>query len=517
MSNELEPVAPEPKRDRWGRYLVVPSAGGKAVPMTRATTISEILESRHAIELWKMRNVAVGLAGRPDLLAQVASTSPDDKSTLNSACQSALDAADADAAANMGTALHRIVERVNLDPSAPVPEMFSERVEAYLAALAEAGLTVCTDAVERIHVIEELGISGMADFHATWAGDGRRYVCDLKTGSGVAYGAGGYAVQLAIYSRATSLYRVEDDTHEPVPELAQDRGVIIHLPAKGGPAKVHWIDLAAGAEALPHAVFAHRWRSRKDLLSDLELPELVPSDEVVEAAFPGAVVDVPATEAMLELRREQIVAALPDDREHVMAVWRRELQGVRGPKAASEWTAEQMDAVERAFELGFTDPPVPVVVPERPEAPVVPLRRRPDLGGPVDAGSLQVLRERARRQSAGVKAWVRVWQDQAIEDESSWKMGRGKSVTLWAYEVSRAALYLARILERRAASAESVGLVPEVAQDEVRLMLSAHVGDLAMQESVTIGALLGSLSLEEATALADAACDEDARLIEAAS
>ena len=198
MSNELEPVAPKPKRDRWGRYLVVPSAGGKAVPMTRATTISEILESRHAIEQWKMRNVAWGLAGRADLIAQVASAGPDDKSTLNAACQSALDAADADAAANMGTALHRVVERVNLDPSAPVPEMFSERIEAYRAALADAGLTVCTDAVERIHVLEDLGISGMADFHATWSGDGRRYVCDLKTGSGVAYGAGGYAVQLAI-------------------------------------------------------------------------------------------------------------------------------------------------------------------------------------------------------------------------------------------------------------------------------------------------------------------------------
>ena len=517
MSNELEPVAPEPKRDRWGRYLVVPSTGGKAVPMTRATTISEILESRHAIELWKMRNVAVGLAGRPDLLAQVASTSPDDKSTLNAACQSALDAADADAAANMGTALHRIVERVNLDPSAPVPEMFSERIDAYRAALAEAGLTVCTDAVERIHVIEELGISGMADFHATWAGDGRRYVCDLKTGSGVSYGAGGYAVQLAIYSRATSLYRVEDDTHEPVPELAQDRGVIIHLPAKGGPAKVHWIDLAAGAEALPHAVFAHKWRSRKDLLSDLELPEVVPSDEVVEAAFPGAVVDVPATEAMLKLRREQIVAALPDDREHVMAVWRRELQGVRGPKAAADWTAEQMDAVERAFELGFTDPPAPVVVPERPEAPVVPIRPRPSSGGPVDAGALQMLRERARRQSAGVKAWVRVWQEEAIADESSWRMGRGKSVSLWAYEVSRAALYLARIVERGSGPAAAHPLLPEVMLDRVRQMLSAHVGDLALQESVTIGALLGSLSLDEATALADEACDEDARQVEAAS
>ena len=293
--------------------------------------------------------------------------------------------------------------------------------------------------------------------------------------------------------------------------------MIIHLPAKGGPAKVHWIDLAAGAEALPHAVFAHRWRSRKDLLSDLELPVEAPSAEVVEAAFPGAVVDEVATDELLDRRRAAIVEALPGDKDVLMAVWQRELAGVRGPKLASEWTADQMDAVERAFQLPFTDPTVPVVVPEAPEAPVVPLRRRPDLGGPVDAGSLQVLRERARRQSGGVKAWVKVWQDEAIEDESSWKMGRGKSVTVWAYEVSRAALYLARIVERRSAAAEEVGLVPELALDVVRQMISAHVGDLAMQESVTIGALLGSLSLDEATALADAACDEDARLIEAAS
>lgn len=502
MTDTMETVGEGPKRDRFGRYLIVPEGGGKAVAMTRATTISGLLDSRHAIEKWQQRHVAVGLASRPDLLAQVQSTTIEDKQTLNSVCQKALDASGADAAASMGTALHRVVEKVNLDPDAEVPEAFAERIAEYRRVMAAHGVTVCTDAVEQIHVLAELGIAGMADAHVMVGG--RRYVFDLKTGSSVDYGAGGYSVQLAIYANATSIYDPHAEAHRPMPDdLDRDRAIICHLPAKGGEATLKWLDISAGREALDHAVFAHRWRSRKDLLVPFDVPAVTneerPTAELVAEAFTGT---TDATDELLDRRRQRLLATLPFD---VKDKWQAQLPGVRGPKKADEWTAEQMDAIERVFELPFSDEPLPVVeAPEpAPVAPVVAIRQRPALGGPVDPGALQMLRERARRQSAGVKAWIKVWQAEAVEEGSTdFKMGRGGNVTLWAYEVSRAAMYLARLAHKAD--------TPEAGTEAVRRLIGKVVGDLAEQPGVTVGGLLGSLSLDEATAMADLACDTDA-------
>ena len=509
MTEQMETVGEGPKRDRWGRYLVVPEGGGKAVAMTRATTISGLLDSRHAIEKWQQRHVAVGLASRPDLLAQVQSTTIEDKQTLNSVCQKALDASGADAAATMGTALHRVVEKVNLDPAAEVPEAFAERIAEYRRVMDEHGVTVCLDAVEQIHILAELGIAGMADCHVMVGG--RRYIFDLKTGSSIDYGAGGYAVQLSTYAASETLYDPHTETHRPMPEVDQERAIICHLPAKGGPATLKWLDITAGREALDHAVFAHRWRNRKDLLTPFDVPAATnderPTAELIAEAFPGTTVLSEAEVADVhERRRQRLLATLPFD---VKDKWQAHLPGVRGPKAAETWTPEQMDDIERVFELPFTDEPLPVVeAPEpAPVAPVVELRPRPALGGPVDAGALQMLRDRARRQSNGVKAWIKVWQAEAIEEGSAdFKMGRGKHVTLWAFEVSRAAMYLARLAEK----AET----PEAGAETVRRLVGKVVGDLAEQPGVTLGGLLGSLSLDEATELADLACDSDANGID---
>lgn len=497
----LETVG-EPRRDQWGRYLIVPEGGGKAEAMTRATTVAGILDSRHSIELWQQRNVAWGLASRPDLLAQVQSTTLDDKRTLNSVCKDALAAAGSDAAAQMGTALHRVVETVNRDRHAVVPDAFAERIAAYLEVMDNYGVEVVADCVERIHVLSVMGIAGMADAHVVI--DGERYIFDLKTGSSVDYGAGSYAIQLAIYANATSLYDPLAERHDVMPEVNRERAVICHLPAKGGPATLKWVDIAAGAEALRHAHFGHKWRSRKDLMSAFAVPAVTtperPTAELIAEAFPGAVVDEGETVNLLERRRARILELLPPTSEAFVARWKQRLPGVRGPKANDTWTADDMDAIERVFELPFTDPPLPVAeVAEQPVAPVVELKPKVDLGGPVEAGALQMLKDRARRQNNGVKARVRIWQDEAIADGGmDFKMGRGGHVTVWAFEVSRAALYLARCVER--------------GDDEAlaRQIIAVVVGDLAHAEGVTIGGLLGSLSLDEATKVADLATTVDA-------
>jgi len=489
----------EPKRDGYGRYLIVPPDGGKARAMTRMTTVSGILDSRHAIEKWQQRHVAVGLASRPDLLAQVQSTTIEDKQTLNSVCQKALDASGADAAASMGTALHRVLERVNLEPSFVPPEPFAERVAEYQRAMTEAGLTVCTDAVERIHVLWP-HLCGMADLHAIWSGNGKRFIADYKTGSSVDFGAGGYSVQLAGYSRATSLYRPEDDTHEPMPDVDQDRAIIIHLPAKGGPCRIHWIDIASGAEALEHALFAHKWRSRKDLLTPFDVPE-VPNAEP------------PALEVVrdeLQPRRERLLAALRPlkdaDKDQFVTVWRRDLAAVPFPNKADEWDGAAMDAVERAFQLAWTDDVVPTVAPEstlpepRPETPAE------DHGGLVEPELLTEAREQIKHLPRGAKGWMMAWQDDAVANGLAWRMGRGPHVSVRSWWTTKAGYWLARLVH---------GSDADDPQDDARLVLASVLGDATVMPTISVGQCLSSLTVDQASlccSLAQCAVEGDVRI-----
>ena len=60
-------------RDHFGRPLVIPPGGGKPVPYRRCTTFIDVLADRFNLELWKQRQVAVGLSRRPDLLLMASS------------------------------------------------------------------------------------------------------------------------------------------------------------------------------------------------------------------------------------------------------------------------------------------------------------------------------------------------------------------------------------------------------------------------------------------------------------
>jgi hypothetical protein len=267
VSNDLEDLTRvEPRRDRYGRPLILPKGGDKPVAYTRPTTIADTLDDRHNLELWMQRQVALGLAARPDLVARIATTSPDDKGALNGICSDARDAAGSSAAANMGTAIHAAVEQVNRGHDAPA--MFADAIAEYTAALERHGLTVNPDHVERFCVNEPIHAAGTFDMIVEH--DGRSYIADLKTGASIAWSGRSFAVQLAIYAGATSYYDVATDTHSDPVDVDRERAIIVHLPAAGGPCTIHWLDIAAGREALEHALWVRRWRKNDDLVRDLE-------------------------------------------------------------------------------------------------------------------------------------------------------------------------------------------------------------------------------------------------------
>ncbi|NBX21673.1 MAG: hypothetical protein EBR58_09980, partial [Betaproteobacteria bacterium] len=75
--------------------------------------------------------------------------------------------------------------------------------------------------------------------------------------------------QLAIYAGATSYYDCATDTHTDPEPVDQDRALIVHLPAGGDTCTLHWLDIAAGREALEHAIWVRKWRNNKQLLTEV--------------------------------------------------------------------------------------------------------------------------------------------------------------------------------------------------------------------------------------------------------
>lgn len=298
MSNEIQPVSrPEPRRNRWGQPFVVPRAGGKAKAMLRPSTVGSILESRYNLEQYFKRQVAIGLVVRPDLLAKAATADHADNDALNAICAEAMEAAGSSASATMGTAVHAAIEQANLGHEPP--PMFAEHVAAFRSTLADHGAEVDPDHVEQFCVNEPVGAAGTFDMLLKL--DDRWYVADLKTGRSITYAAQSFAVQLAIYASATSFYDVATDTHTDPVEVDQDNAIIVHLPADlSGPCTLYWIDIAAGREALYHALWVRRWRNNKELLLDIPFPEIVeaePTPKPKRTLEPVPMPPLPNTEA----------------------------------------------------------------------------------------------------------------------------------------------------------------------------------------------------------------------------
>lgn len=486
-TNDLLAPKAEPKRDRWGRYLIVPHAGGKAVAHTRATTVAQTLDDRYNLELWKMRQVALGLAARPDLIAQAAAHTTEDKEVLNDVCKQAMDAAAAQSGANLGTALHRIIERHNRGQLDECPEMFTERLTAYRDAIAAAGIVVRRDLIERVAVLGRHTIAGT--FDAGVEIGGRHYVADLKTGSGVDFGARGFAVQLAIYANAETLYDYNTETHSDAPAFDTDRGLIIHLPSTGGPAALHWIDIAAGADALEHAMWVRSWRKRNVITSFAAPPAVVE---------PSAVVDPPGDADTRAWLVERIAAMPPDAVALLAARW----PDVPTLKSTDTHTAAQLSAigdavsgVERDCDLSFPPlHPADAAAVELKAAALLALLAPPpapqpsapaelDEGPDIDDLAVTALKRRLAGLSDDQRRTLDQWAAQA----------RSAKVPI--------SLNQRRSERRHAIVSAAIDVIEATADDDVIRSMIGLTIEAEVQPAVTLGAALGALDPGEASTL----------------
>jgi hypothetical protein len=254
----------EPRRDRYGRYLLPDPVTGEERAWTRATTIANTLSDPWGLVDWKLRMCAKGVATRDDLRA-LASALPLDtgKKQLNEVAQDAIEYAGGSSGRNMGTALHEWTAQSDRDEFPEVPSPWDRDLEAYDAALKLYGVRVLPGMVEQIVCLPDLGIAGTFDRIVLWAP--LAYIADVKTGADLAYSWLEIAVQEALYANAEYLWDAEDECWNPMYPVDRTQGLVMHLPVGQARCELFWVDLEIGWEAVTLAVDVREWRKRKDI------------------------------------------------------------------------------------------------------------------------------------------------------------------------------------------------------------------------------------------------------------
>ncbi len=252
---------------------------------SRCTSFVGVLDDRTQLEKWQKRIVLVGLADNPEMMIDIAATSPDDKDRLDLLAERLFELGDGHVKAQKGTDLHTLTEYV--DKGWPLPASLTDyetgqerpvtlQDRADLAAWVRVKDEVDLDMIgsECFVVNDEYQIGGTYDRRVeqivfTPICECRApMILDLKTGR-IDYGAGKIAQQLAVYANSKDYDPVTGERTDQ--DVCTHFGIVVHLPQGTGEATVHVVDLQAGWEAvkLSSAVREHR-RMAKEMIWPLE-------------------------------------------------------------------------------------------------------------------------------------------------------------------------------------------------------------------------------------------------------
>jgi hypothetical protein len=276
--SDLPAPGDETRRDRWGRYLVVPPGGGKPVGYTRVTTIAKSLDNGGGLAPWKAAMSLCGAVKRRGLLAQfealMAGTAGEPwysgqqaKTEAKRLVEELAAAGGATERRDVGTSLHTLTA---LHDVGRTPEHLTAETErdlnAYVTTLEAAGITVMPGMVEACVVLDDFRVAGIFDRGLDVPGFDRPLVGDLKCGSDLSYSWPAISVQLSAYANADAIYRQgaaadgSEDERLPMVNFDRDNGVVIWVDAGTGECSLFLVDLATGWQGFELSVAARTWR-----------------------------------------------------------------------------------------------------------------------------------------------------------------------------------------------------------------------------------------------------------------
>lgn len=233
-------------RDQWGRYeLPDPTTGEKMKGWTRATTFAATMAEQYGLSIWKQRQVVWGLSRRPDLLTMAQTISgPEDKKALGAIVDEAHIAAGTQSKANRGTAVHSACHAAERGAFEQVPEELRPHVAGYFAALKEHRLEVMPEYVERTVIVKSYHVAGTFD-NLVRCPDGKVRVLDKKTGR-LDYSDVEFAIQMALYANADAIFNYDTGRYEPMPEIAKDYAILMHIDPETGKAHPERVNIVWG-------------------------------------------------------------------------------------------------------------------------------------------------------------------------------------------------------------------------------------------------------------------------------
>jgi len=493
LSSIIDDLVTQPvRRDRWGRYLVLPEGAAKPVGYTRATTIAKGIEDSGGLLGWGKRMVAIGLAQRPDLVALVSTTPDTDKKTLDSICERAAEQGGATVRRDLGTAVHGMLERSFIDPQFVAPDPYGSDIKAVHDALASARLRVVDGYSERMIVHDRHQIAGTFDLLVEDE-TGQRFIADYKTGSSL-LGALSFAIQLSIYANADALYNQgaaadgSEDTREPMPEVSKLHGVIIHVQPGSGHCDLHWLDLATGAEALELAIAVREMRKAKPL-SPIVINPAAKAVALAEKHFPGST----RIEYVDDAWRGQVgirLIAIVDigAGNDVLANWPDNVPSLKSQEPLTLEQGEEilrlLADVERQHGIPFPDDPTPKPVKRTTKTS----SRKPVAaeGKAVKQELIDALQAEAQLLPDAEWQWISNVSSQATTANREIRLGgpAGKA-TQRRYAIGQALITLAPQLD-----------------DDLTRTLVAHATNEPVNTTATLGDLIGQLNVEQATRFA---------------
>lgn len=286
----------DPETGDYRRYK-----NGNIHGWTRATTFNKAAQNTKALRDWGLRNVVIGMSKEPALGVRAAGlTHENDRQALDDIAEEASKLAGAKVAADTGTEIHKLMER--LDGGEIILDDIENRTyrmmaEKYLECLAEHGLVPVPGLIEGTTLTKEYGgVCGRFDriyFHEP---SGTYVMGDVKSGKTMKYAKNETEVQLLVYVLGYNRWGTYDWTTKtwapPAVQVRDDWGVVIHMPVQGDDQFTVTARRADLANGRAHAEVCHAVRQRpggdmKPLGDALTLP---PAPE--PAANPALLTDV---------------------------------------------------------------------------------------------------------------------------------------------------------------------------------------------------------------------------------
>lgn len=471
-------------RDRYGRPLIIPAKGGKPVAYARASGAAKPIEDTYNLELWYRRNVAYGIATDSSLVARMLAVGDtpqtwdqDQKKAVNQIVDAANIVAKAHAAADTGTALHALIEKVNRGEDPGDVGMFAADVAAYSEVVADLGWVIEPDRVEVRVVCDALKLAGTCDMLVWDAEDGCYCVADLKTGNSVEFGVLGHAAQLAAYANS-ELYDVATGQRRRIP-INTEVGYIVHLPAGRGECSVHELNLHAGFKA---AKLANEVRSTRTAARKWSTPV---TSHTATASTVDVEVEVDGLEAHSRSDRELLlrdrVARILQAGHADRLVWRWP-HAVPGFKSDHQHSSDELDridqactAVETEFEMPFNPAPR---APQSKPAPEP--ATRPE---PIDEGLI-------------VHDVVYEAVEQAYGDLDEHQSARIRDITVAAAQAGHPISVSQKRSERRIAITEA--LIAWAQLDADTDLLAGVIQQITHQPTTNPGETIGQFTIDQA-------------------